>query len=73
MKTNTFELRGEYIELCNLLKLAGIANSGGQGKLMVSDGIVKVDGSIESRRTAKIRAGQVVECLGQTIQVTAAV
>ena len=73
MKTNTFELRGEYIELCNLLKLAGIANSGGQGKLMVSDGIVKVDGSIESRRTAKIRAGQVVECLGQAIQVTAAV
>ncbi|MEK9826066.1 MAG: RNA-binding S4 domain-containing protein, partial [Methylotenera sp.] len=67
MKTNTFELRGEYIELCNLLKLAGIANSGGQGKLMVSDGIVKVDGSIESRRTAKIRAGQVVECLGETI------
>ncbi|MEK9939644.1 MAG: RNA-binding S4 domain-containing protein [Methylotenera sp.] len=72
MKTNTFELRGEYIELCNLLKLAGIANSGGQGKLMVSDGIVKVDGSIESRRTAKIRAGQVVECLGETIQVIAA-
>jgi ribosome-associated protein len=72
MKTNTFELRGEYIELCNLLKLVGIANSGGQGKLMVSDGIVTVDGNVETRRTAKIRAGQVVECLGETIQVTAA-
>lgn len=72
METNTFELRGEYIELCNLLKLAGIANSGGQGKLMVSDGIVKVDGNVETRRTAKIRAGQVVECLGETIQVTSA-
>jgi ribosome-associated protein len=71
MKTNTFELRGEYIELCNLLKLAGIANSGGQGKLMVSDGIVRVDGVVESRRTAKIRAGQVVECLGETVQVIA--
>jgi ribosome-associated protein len=71
METNTFELRGEFIELCNLLKLAGIANSGGQGKLMVSDGIVEVDGQIETRRTAKIRAGQTVECLGQTIKVVA--
>jgi ribosome-associated protein len=71
MKITTFEVRGEFIELCNLLKLAGIANSGGQGKLMVSDGIVKVDGEIETRRTAKIRAGQLVECLDQSIKVVA--
>lgn len=71
METTTFELNGEYIELCNLLKLAGIANSGGQGKLMVSDGIVQVDGKIETRRTAKIRAGQEVECMDQHIQVVA--
>nr|WP_294839732.1 RNA-binding S4 domain-containing protein [uncultured Methylotenera sp.] len=69
METITFELQGEFIELCNLLKLAGIANSGGQGKVMVSDGIVLVDGNTETRRTAKIRSGQVVECLGQTIKV----
>ena len=69
METTTFELQGEFIELCNLLKLAGIANSGGQGKVMVSDGIVLVDGNTETRRTAKIRSGQVVECLGQTIKV----
>lgn len=71
METTRFELNGEYIELCNLLKLAGIANSGGQGKLMVSDGIVQVDGKIETRRTAKIRAGQIVDCMGQYIQVIA--
>jgi len=71
MEITTFEVRGEFIELCNLLKLAGIANSGGQGKLMVSDGIVKVDGEIETRRTAKIRAGQLVECLDQSIKVVA--
>lgn len=69
MEITTFELQGEYIELCNLLKLAGIANSGGQGKVMVSDGIVLVDGNTETRRTAKIRSGQVVECLGQTVKV----
>lgn len=67
----TFQLQGEYIELCNLLKLAGIANSGGQGKLMVSEGIVVVDGQTEFRKTAKIRAGQIVQCMGQHIQVIA--
>lgn len=65
----TFTLQGEYVELCNLLKLAGLAQSGGQGKQMVSDGIVKVDGKTELRRTAKIRNGQIVECMGQKIKV----
>ncbi len=64
-----FELKGEYVALCDLLKIEGIAQSGGQGKQMVADGIVTVDGETELRKTAKIRAGQVVECLGQSIQV----
>lgn len=72
MEAIEFEVRGEFIELCNLLKLAGIANSGGQGKMMVGDGIVKVDGHIETRKTAKIRAGQEVDCLGQKIKVVSA-
>ena len=69
MRTIEFELMGEYIELCNLLKITGIAGSGGQGKLMVADGQVQVDGQLELRKTAKIRAGQVVECLQAQIQV----
>lgn len=68
-----FELRGEHIALCDLLKLVGIADSGGQGKQMVAEGMVKVDGQVELRKTAKIRAGQVVECLGQLIHVNIAV
>jgi ribosome-associated protein len=66
-----FELKGDYIALCDLLKTEGIADSGGQGKAMVAEGIVTVDGEIELRKTAKIRAGQVVECLGQTIKIVA--
>lgn len=65
-----FILKGEYIALCDLLKTTGIANSGGQGKMMVADGIVKVDGKIELRKTAKIRKGQLVECLGEKIEVS---
>ena len=66
----TFELKGEFIELCNLLKLVGIAQSGGQGKAMVADSLVQVDGEIELRKTAKIRAGQIVECFDKKIKVS---
>lgn len=74
MQTSEFQLSAahDYIELCNLLKLSGVASSGGQGKLMVANGEVRVDGQPESRKTAKIRAGQTVECLGQRIVVIAA-
>jgi ribosome-associated protein len=74
MQTIEFQLDvlHPHIELCNLLKLTGIASSGGQGKLMVANGDVTVDQHPESRKTAKIRAGQVVECLGTRISVTAA-
>jgi ribosome-associated protein len=67
-----FELKSEYIALCDLLKAEGIAYSGGQGKAMVADGMVTVDGETELRKTAKIRAGQIVECLGQQVKVLAA-
>lgn len=64
-----FELKGEFIALCDLLKITGISNSGGQGKAMVSDGHVTVDGKLELRKTAKIRKGQVVECFDERILI----
>jgi ribosome-associated protein len=64
-----FALKGEFIALCDLLKLTGIAQSGGQGKAMVADGLVQVDGNTELRKTAKVHAGQIVECLGKKIVV----
>jgi len=72
MQAIDLELRGEYVELCNLLKLAGVADSGGRGKALVAAGEVTLDGQPESRKTAKVRAGQVVECLGVRISVRAA-
>ncbi|NBD20299.1 RNA-binding S4 domain-containing protein [Aquabacterium fontiphilum] len=67
-----FALRGEFITLDKLLKACGLADSGGIAKLMVADGLVTVDGQIETRKTAKIRAGQTVVCQGQVIQVEVA-
>jgi ribosome-associated protein len=72
MQTVEFPLRGEFVALCDLLKLAGVADSGGQGKALVAGGEVRVDGRLEDRKTAKIRAGQVVECRGVRIRVESA-
>jgi ribosome-associated protein len=66
-----FTLSCEHIELCQLLKAVGIAESGGAGKHLVAAGEVSVDGKAESRKTAKIRAGQKVSCRGTTILVKA--
>jgi ribosome-associated protein len=55
-----FELRTEIITLDALIKATGLANSGGQAKLMIADGLVQVDGHEELRKTCKLRAGQVV-------------
>jgi ribosome-associated protein len=71
MQNIEFNINTEYVELCNLLKLVGLADSGGRGKVMVAEGLVKVDGELELRKTAKIRAGQVVQCEGTTITVLA--
>jgi ribosome-associated protein len=69
METIEFQLKGDQVRLCDLLKLAGVAESGGQGKHMVASGEVTVDGQPESRKSAKIKAGQVVECHGTRIVV----
>lgn len=60
MQNVTFDLEGEFVELNQLLKLAGLCDSGGAGKNMVASGVVAVDGKRESRKTAKIRSGQTV-------------
>jgi ribosome-associated protein len=56
-----FELDGEYVELNQLLKLVGLCDSGGAGKMIVASGAVYVDGQQELRKTCKIHAGQVVQ------------
>ncbi len=65
----TFPLRGEYITLDSLLKACGLAESGGRAKTMVAEGRVQVDGQDELRKTAKIRAGQVVSLQGVRIRI----
>lgn len=69
MEPIIFELRGDFIELNQLLKITGICGSGGAGKQLVAEGRVKVDGKVELRKANKIRTGQVVETEGKRIEV----
>lgn len=69
MSFHEFRLEGDYVELNLLLKLTGIASSGGEGKHMVADGLVTVDGVVELRKTYKVRAGQVVKIGEEEISV----
>ncbi|PWH85789.1 RNA-binding S4 domain-containing protein [Brumimicrobium oceani] len=64
METIEFNLEGEYIELLQLLKAAGIAQTGGHAKMMVDEGGIVRDGEVETRKRAKIRKGDVVEVEG---------
>jgi ribosome-associated protein len=61
MRRIDFQLESDFIELNQLLKLAGLCDSGGAGKALVASGAVRVDGVVELRKTCKIRAGQLVE------------
>jgi ribosome-associated protein len=66
----TVEIRTDHIRLCDLLKLAGLADSGAQGKQLVAQGLVSVDGVLENRKTAKIRQGQKVMLSVGDVQTT---
>jgi len=73
MESLEFELDAahEYVELNQLLKLAGVCDSGGIGKQIVASGAVAVDGKTELRKTCKIRIGQRVSLDGVEIRVVA--
>jgi Uncharacterized conserved protein len=72
MTTAVFTLQGEYIELKALLKLTDLVSSGGEAKMLISEGQVLVDGEVEMRKACKIRAGQQVRLGDMLIQVNAA-
>ena len=59
----------EFIKLDSLLKFAGLAETGGEAKAMVQEGLVKVNGEVCTMRGKKIRPGDTVETGGRTVLV----
>ncbi|WZL81538.1 RNA-binding S4 domain-containing protein [Vallitaleaceae bacterium 9-2] len=58
-----------FIKLGQVLKLAGIADSGSYAKLFISDGLVQVNGEVDTRRGRKVYPGDVITFEDQTIKI----
>ncbi|HSH50954.1 MAG TPA: RNA-binding S4 domain-containing protein [Bacteroidales bacterium] len=59
----------EFIELIKLLKVTNICSSGGEAKHMVDIGEVKLNGKVESRKRAKLRAGDKIEIFDKIVEI----
>lgn len=69
--TIEFAVRGEYIQLDQLLKATGLCDSGGSAHAAIGEGLVKVDAAVDTRKRAKLRPGQRVEFAGEDIVLVA--
>ncbi|AHM55371.1 S4 domain-containing protein [Peptoclostridium acidaminophilum DSM 3953] len=63
------DITSEYIKLDQLLKYAEVTSSGGESKIMIQNGEVKVNGEVETRRGKKIFPGDIVEVGGEKIEI----
>ena len=70
----TFALRANesFIELYKVLKVQGMVDGGGEAKHVIGEGLVSVNGVIETRKRNKIVEGDVISFNGESVQVIAA-
>ena len=60
-KARVVQISREPIELYKILKIENMVNSGGEAKAVIAEGLVRVNGEIETRKRKKIISGDVVE------------
>ena len=63
------EITKEPVELYKILKFEGMVNSGGQAKSVIEDGLVTLNGKVETQKRKKIMSGDVISLWDETIQV----
>jgi len=65
-----FDLNGhEFVELYKILKIEGMASSGGEAKAVIAAGQVLVNGEIETQKRKKIVAGDIIEFRNEKIHI----
>ena len=62
-------VRAVPIELCQFIKFGGLTESGGEAKQLISEGVVLLNGAVETQKRKKLAAGDKVTVNGQTIVV----
>lgn len=65
----SIRLKDEFIKLGQALKLAGLVGSGVDAKFVIQDGLVKVNGEVETHRGKKLYPGDTVSYDGKTFKV----
>ena len=65
----SIKIKDEFIKLGQLLKLAGFCESGVDAKFVIQDGLVKVNGKVETQRGKKLHNGDIVEFKNKQIKV----
>jgi ribosome-associated protein len=63
------ELETEFVELYKILKFEGLSDSGGNAKQAIADGLVSVNGAVETRKRKKIKAGDQIDFIDHHIDV----
>ena len=63
------EITREPVELYKILKFEGMVNSGGQAKSVIEDGLVTLNGKVETQKRKKIMSGDVISIWDETIKV----
>ena len=71
MSVTTFKLNNgeDYITLINLLKIKQLAQTGGHAKLIVDQGLVHVNGKIETQKRKKLKSGDLIKIENKTIEI----
>ena len=62
-------IAGSMIRLGQLLKLAGLADTGGEARELVQEGAVRVNGEVETRRGRQLHRGDIVEAGAEAVRV----
>jgi len=65
----TIEINREPVELYKILKFEGLVSTGGEAKIVIDEGLVKVNGKVEFRRRNKIKSGDVIEYNNENYQI----
>jgi ribosome-associated protein len=68
-KMRVVELEAEPIELYKILKFENMVQSGGEAKFVIAEGLVRVNGEVETRKSKKIIAGDIIEFAEEKIRI----
>ena len=69
-KKEKVKINTDFIQLQSFLKFKGIAETGGQAKEFIQDGIIRVNGEVCTARGKKIRPGDIISAFAVDYEIT---